>query len=135
MQQAITKAQADVKIETFNADGTPHRAPPTPPTRRRRPRRAAPPAAQRRAPLAADPPPGRRRSPLAVDLPELPPIAGVRLGAAAAGIRYQGRTDLVMAELPARSTVAGVFTRSRCPGAPVDWCRAALPAGARGRWW
>ena len=69
------------------------------------------------------------RSPLAVDLPELPPVAGVRLGAAAAGIRYQGRPDLVMAELPARSTVAGVFTQSRCPGAPVDWCRAALPAG------
>ena len=30
-------------------------------------------------------------SPLAVPLPELPPLAGVRLGAAAAGIRYQGR--------------------------------------------
>ncbi len=73
--------------------------------------------------------PAPPRSPLAVELPELPPVAGVRLGAAAAGIRYQGRADLVMAELPARSTVAGVFTRSRCPGAPVDWCRAALPAG------
>ena len=30
-------------------------------------------------------------SPLAVALPELPPLAGVRLSAAAAGIRYQGR--------------------------------------------
>ena len=40
-------------------------------------------------------------SPLAVPLPELPPIAGVRLGAVAAGIRYQGRTDLVMMELAA----------------------------------
>ncbi len=69
------------------------------------------------------------RSPLAVDLPALPPLAGVRLGATAAGIRYQGRTDLVMAELAAGTTVAGVFTRNRCPGAPVDWCRAILPAG------
>ena len=68
-------------------------------------------------------------SPLAVPLPEMPPVAGVRLGAAAAGIRYQGRTDLVMVELPAGSTVAGVFTASKCPGAPVDWCRAALPGG------
>ena len=35
-------------------------------------------------------------SPLAVALPDLPPLEGVRLGAAAAGIRYQGRTDVVM---------------------------------------
>ena len=71
-------------------------------------------------------------SPLAVPLPALPPLAGVRLGSAAAGIRYRGRTDLVMAELAAGSTAAGVFTRSKCPGAPVDWCRAAL-AGGRAR--
>jgi glutamate N-acetyltransferase/amino-acid N-acetyltransferase len=68
-------------------------------------------------------------SPLAVPLPELPPLAGVRLGASAAGIRYQGRTDLVMMELAAGTTVAGVFTTSKCPGAPVDWCRAALAGG------
>ncbi|MCW3475903.1 bifunctional glutamate N-acetyltransferase/amino-acid acetyltransferase ArgJ [Limobrevibacterium gyesilva] len=68
-------------------------------------------------------------SPLAVPLPELPPIAGVRLGAAEAGIRYKGRTDVVMVELAAGTTVAGVFTSNKCPGAPVDWCRAALPSG------
>ena len=68
-------------------------------------------------------------SPLAVPLPELPPLAGVRLSAAAAGIRYQGRTDLVMMEVAAGSTVAGVFTSNKCPGAPVDWCRTALKAG------
>src|SRR3954464_849885 len=68
-------------------------------------------------------------SPLAVPLPELAPLAGVRLGAAAAGIRYQGRTDLVMMELAPGSTVAGVFTSSKCPGAPVDWCRSALRGG------
>ena len=68
-------------------------------------------------------------SPLAVALPELPTIAGVRLGAAAAGIRYKGRTDLVMAEFAPGTQVAGVFTRNLCPGAPVDWCRAALSGG------
>ncbi|HUZ63993.1 MAG TPA: bifunctional glutamate N-acetyltransferase/amino-acid acetyltransferase ArgJ [Acetobacteraceae bacterium] len=68
-------------------------------------------------------------SPLAVPLPGLPPIPGVRLGAVEAGIRYAGRTDLVMAELPAATTAAGVFTRSRCPGAPVTWCQAILPGG------
>jgi glutamate N-acetyltransferase/amino-acid N-acetyltransferase len=68
-------------------------------------------------------------SPLAVALPDLPPLAGVRLAATAAGIRYKGRTDLVMAELAEGTAVAGVFTSSKCPGAPVDWCRALLAAG------
>ena len=68
-------------------------------------------------------------SPLAVSLPELPPLAGVRLATGAAGIRYPDRTDMLLVELAARTTVAGVFTRNQCPGAPVDWCRAALSGG------
>jgi glutamate N-acetyltransferase/amino-acid N-acetyltransferase len=68
-------------------------------------------------------------SPLAVPLPSMPPIAGVRLGAVAAGIRYQNRNDLVMAEFAAGTTVAGVFTSNKCPGAPIDWCRKALGGG------
>ncbi len=68
-------------------------------------------------------------SPLAVTLPALPPLAGVRLGAVEAGIRYRNRTDLVLLELAAGTTAAGVFTTNRCPGAPVDWCRAALKGG------
>jgi glutamate N-acetyltransferase / amino-acid N-acetyltransferase len=68
-------------------------------------------------------------SPLATPFPDLPPLAGVRFGAAEAGIRYRGRTDLVMAEFAAGTTVAGVFTSNKCPGAPVDWCRAALTGG------
>jgi glutamate N-acetyltransferase/amino-acid N-acetyltransferase len=68
-------------------------------------------------------------SPLAVPLAALPPLAGVRLGATQAGIRYQGRTDLVMAELAPGTRVAGVFTKNKCPGAPVDWCRKSLSGG------
>jgi glutamate N-acetyltransferase/amino-acid N-acetyltransferase len=68
-------------------------------------------------------------SPLAVALPALPPLAGVRLNAAEVGIRYKGRTDVVMMEVPSGSTAAGVFTSNKCPGAPVDWCRAALSGG------
>ena len=75
--------------------------------------------------MARRPEPG----PLAVPLPDLPPVAGVRLGAAEAGIRYQGRTDLVLAQFCAGTTVSGVFTRNRCPGAPIDWCRASLAGG------
>jgi glutamate N-acetyltransferase / amino-acid N-acetyltransferase len=72
-------------------------------------------------------------SPLARPFPLMAPVRGVRLAAGAAGIRYQGRTDLVLAEFAPRTHVAGVFTRNQCPGAPVDWCRAALSGGiARG---
>jgi glutamate N-acetyltransferase/amino-acid N-acetyltransferase len=75
------------------------------------------------------PHPDDKTSPLAVPLPALPPLAGVRLGSIAAGIRYKDRTDLVMIEVPSGSTAAGVFTSNKCPGAPVDWCREALLGG------
>jgi glutamate N-acetyltransferase/amino-acid N-acetyltransferase len=69
-------------------------------------------------------------SPLApARFPDLPPIAGVRLAAYAAGIRYAGRNDIMLAELAPETTIAGVFTQSATPGAPVDWCRACLPGG------
>ena len=65
---------------------------------------------------------------------DLPPVGGVRLAVAEAGLRYVGRPDLMLAALPADTTVAGVFTRSLCPSAPVEWCRQALAAtGGRGR--
>jgi glutamate N-acetyltransferase/amino-acid N-acetyltransferase len=69
-------------------------------------------------------------SPLAPKhVPELPAIAGVRLATAAAGIRYAGRTDVLLALFDTGTTTAGVFTRSKCPSAPVEWCRAHLKAG------
>jgi glutamate N-acetyltransferase/amino-acid N-acetyltransferase len=69
-------------------------------------------------------------SPLApVAMPEMPPVAGVSLGATAAGIRYSGRTDLCLLALEPGTTVAGVFTRSLTAGAPVLWCRRALKGG------
>ena len=69
-------------------------------------------------------------SPLRVDLPPLPALKGVRLGVAAAGLRYQGRPDVMMMEFAPGTTVAGVFTSNKCPGAPVDWCRTALKGEA-----
>src|ERR1035437_7742436 len=69
-------------------------------------------------------------SPLApTDVPDMPVIAGVSLATAAAGIRYSGRTDVMLAVLDKGTTVAGVFTQSKCPSAPVDWCRAELSRG------
>src|SRR6187455_1279598 len=69
-------------------------------------------------------------SPLApTDVPEMPAIAGVKLATAAAGIRYKGRTDVLLAVMDRGTTVAGVFTKSKCPSAPVEWCRAKLARG------
>ena len=66
-------------------------------------------------------------SPLApVNVPDMPAIPGVRLATAAAGIRYAERTDVLLALFEPGTTVAGVFTRSKCPSAPVEWCRARL---------
>jgi glutamate N-acetyltransferase/amino-acid N-acetyltransferase len=69
-------------------------------------------------------------SPLAPsNFPDMPEIAGVRLATGAAGIRYKNRTDVLIALFDPGTTVAGVFTRSKCPSAPVDWCRARLKTG------
>jgi glutamate N-acetyltransferase/amino-acid N-acetyltransferase len=69
-------------------------------------------------------------SPLAPkSYPQLPVIEGVRFASVAAGVRYPGRTDVTMALFDAPAQVAGVFTRSKCPSAPVDWCRAKLKGG------
>jgi glutamate N-acetyltransferase/amino-acid N-acetyltransferase len=69
-------------------------------------------------------------SPLAPQhVPELPAIGGVRLATAEAGIRYAGRADVLLALFDSGTTVAGVFTKSKCPSAPVEWCRDHLKAG------
>ena len=69
-------------------------------------------------------------SPLAPKpVPDVPEISGVRLATGAAGIKYQGRTDVLLALFDKGTTVAGVLTRSKCPSAPVEWCRARLKSG------
>lgn len=69
-------------------------------------------------------------SPLAPKrFPTLPEIAGVKLAAGACGLRYKGRSDVMLAELAAGTAIAGVFTRSLTAAAPIDWCRAVLKSG------
>lgn len=58
-----------------------------------------------------------------------PAIEGVRLATGSAGIKYKGRTDVLLAAFDKGTTVAGVFTRSRCPSAPVEWCREQVRHG------
>src|SRR5215207_7208373 len=66
-------------------------------------------------------------SPLApVSVPDMPDVAGVKFATAAAGVRYKGRTDVLLMVLDPGTAAAGVFTKSKCPSAPVEWCRAKL---------
>jgi len=69
-------------------------------------------------------------SPLAPKhVPDMPEIPGVRLATGAAGIKYKGRTDVLLALFDKGTAVAGALTRSKCPSAPVEWCRAKLRSG------
>jgi len=57
------------------------------------------------------------------------PVPGVRLGVTEAGVRKVNRKDLTLIELAPGSRVAGVFTQNRFCAAPVQVCKANLPAG------
>lgn len=61
--------------------------------------------------------------------PAMPVIDGVRIATAEAGIKYKGRTDVLLFVFDQPAEAAGVFTRSKCPSAPVDFCRQNLPGG------
>ncbi|MEP3523930.1 MAG: bifunctional glutamate N-acetyltransferase/amino-acid acetyltransferase ArgJ [Hyphomicrobiales bacterium] len=57
---------------------------------------------------------------------ECPKLEGLSLKTEQAGIKYEGRTDVLLITFDAPAAVAGVFTKSRCPSAPVDWCKQVL---------
>ena len=70
-------------------------------------------------------------SPLApASFPDLPVIAGASFASAEAGVRYQNRTDVMLALLAPGTSVAGVFTRSATRSAPVLDCQAKIGGDA-----
>ena len=71
------------------------------------------------------------KSPLAPKgFPRIPAVAGVELAGRHVGLKpAKGVKDLMVARLARGTSVAGVFTKSRCPSAPVDWCRKILSRG------
>ena len=70
-------------------------------------------------------------SPLAPkQFPQLMNVAGVELGAVAAGLRYKGRPDLLLVRLKEGTAAAGVFTKTKMPAAPVEWSKSALQTTA-----
>ena len=73
---------------------------------------------------------GAAVSPLApATSPELAPLAGVCFATGNCGLRPASRDDLMVAVLDEGSTIAGVLTRSKAPGAPIVWCREILGGG------
>ena len=68
-----------------------------------------------------------KKSPLSPDrFPDLATISGVQLGVAKTGMKYSQRADVTFIQLAEGSQVAGVFTKSTVPGAPVIWSKNAL---------
>ena len=71
-------------------------------------------------------PKGPLVSPLAVPLPDLPAIAGVRFATARAGVKYAGRTDVMLAVCDPGTVVAGTLTRSATRSGAVEDCASKI---------
>ena len=72
-------------------------------------------------------------SPLAPkDFPDMPNVPGISIATAHSGMRYENRDDLCLITMEDETRVAGVFTKSLCPSAPVDWCKENLQYGFGG---
>ena len=84
--------------------------------------------AKQKAVKSAKTPAGPLVSPLAPrgGFPALPVIKGAAFAAASAGVKYQGRTDVMLVTLAPGTTIAGTFTRSSTRAAPVLDCQAKL---------
>lgn len=70
---------------------------------------------------------------MAVGLKEpgkLHPVQGVELATTAAGMRYQGRDDLLLISLSEGSSVSAVFTQNKCCAAPVTLAKSHMSASA-----
>ena len=61
----------------------------------------------------------------------MPVINGVRFAAVEAGVKYQGRLDVMLVELAEGSVIAAMFTQSKTRAAPVLWCQENLAQGAQ----
>ena len=80
-------------------------------------------------------PPAKKANPVSPlapkdGFPALPVIAGVEFAAVAAGVRYAGRTDVMLARLAPGTAIAGAFTRSSTRAACVLDCQEKLRVAA-----
>lgn len=66
-------------------------------------------------------------SPLApAKFPQMPVVEGVEFAAGAAGVKYQGRTDVMLVRLAPGTAIAGAFTQSSTRAASILDCQAKL---------
>lgn len=89
----------------------------------------------RKAAKGVDAPAGKTPNPVSPlapkdGFPALPRIAGVAFASVAAGVRYAGRTDVMLAQLAPGTAIAGAFTRSSTRAACVLDCQAKLKTAA-----
>ena len=69
-------------------------------------------------------------SPLAPKrFPKMPAVPGVEMLTVQTGMKYQGRTDVLLVRLAKGSTIAGTFTKSLTASAPVEWCKEQVTQG------
>ncbi len=66
-----------------------------------------------------------------INFPDVPEVSGVQFATGEGGIKYHGRDDVLLIEFCSDTVVAGVFTKSKCPSAAVEWCREHLGNNAR----
>ena len=62
--------------------------------------------------------------------PTMHPVSGFKLGTTSAGIKTPGRADLVVMEIAAGSTVAGLFTQNDFCAAPVKLCKQHMASAS-----
>ncbi len=74
-----------------------------------------------------------KKSPFAPrHFPDMPQVGGIDMWVAETGAKYKNRPDIFVAKFAHGSAVAGVFTKSSMPGAPVAWSKQCLRVGAKG---
>ena len=72
----------------------------------------------------------KKISPLAPkSFPKVPGIKGVKIGTAKSGVKYKGRNDIFTAIFDKGTSVAGVFTQSKIPAEPVNFCKKNIVDG------
>ena len=71
-----------------------------------------------------------KKSPLAPEkFPILPSVKGLKIGTSKSNIRYKNRQDILTVTFDSIASVAGVFTLSQIPAAPVNFCKKNLTNG------
>ena len=65
-----------------------------------------------------------KKSPLApTKFPTLPSVKGVNIGTSVSNSKYKRRQDILTITFNNPASVAGVFTLSQMPAAPVQFCK------------